>query len=309
MAFPATVFQVFVASPGDVQAERQAVQEVLQAWNAVHARDLQAVLLPLPWESHATPEMGDRPQAIIKQIGSHADMLVGIFWTRLGTPTGQASSGTAEEIQEFRREGKPVLLYFSSVPVALDSIDQEEYTRLREFKRLCQQEGLTSSYSSVGEFRDLLHRHLLEVVREHTRASDISASEQGSSDGLGSKPLTFFAAEYESFLRRLDAEWAAERDSDPMGIDVGKLILRGASSSLLDLRASPVVEAYPELAARLDSVLREISALQRHMLFIDGGVSYRQFWKAGDDIVGELRATLHLIRQYAQRDATITEVA
>jgi hypothetical protein len=30
------------------------------------------------------------------------DILMGVFWTRLGTPTGKAPSGTVEEIEHFR---------------------------------------------------------------------------------------------------------------------------------------------------------------------------------------------------------------
>jgi len=60
--------------------------------------------------------MGDRPQAILnKQLGEISNILIGIFWTRLGTHTGQAESGTVEEIEEFMKAGKPVLLYFSNL--------------------------------------------------------------------------------------------------------------------------------------------------------------------------------------------------
>jgi hypothetical protein len=51
------------------------------------------------WEISATPAAGDRPQAIInRQVVDQADILVGAFWTRLGTPAGRALSGTVEEM-------------------------------------------------------------------------------------------------------------------------------------------------------------------------------------------------------------------
>ena len=47
--------------------------------------------------THSRPQMGDRPQELInKQLVGHCDLLIGSFWTRLGTPTGRAESGTAE---------------------------------------------------------------------------------------------------------------------------------------------------------------------------------------------------------------------
>jgi hypothetical protein len=36
-----------------------------------------------------------------------------MFWTKLGTATGVAASGTVEEIDRFVAAGKPAMLYFS----------------------------------------------------------------------------------------------------------------------------------------------------------------------------------------------------
>jgi len=59
----------------------------------------------------------DRPQAILnRQIVDSGHLLIGIFGNRLGTPTGKAQSGTIEEIEEFRKTGRYVALYFSSAP-------------------------------------------------------------------------------------------------------------------------------------------------------------------------------------------------
>ena len=45
--------------------------------------------------------MGERAQAIInRQIVKDSDLVVAIFWTRIGTPTGVAQSGMIEEIEE-----------------------------------------------------------------------------------------------------------------------------------------------------------------------------------------------------------------
>ncbi len=116
MAFGATAYEVMIASPGDVEKERQVVRAAVHEWNAVHSRDRAVVLLPVGWETHATPEMGDRPQAIInKQLLRDCDLLIAVFWTRLGTPTGVASSGTVEEIEEHLAADKPAMIYFSNV--------------------------------------------------------------------------------------------------------------------------------------------------------------------------------------------------
>lgn len=78
-------------------------------------------------------------------------MVLATFWTRLGTPTDEAASGTAEEIDRATKAGKHVLVYFSSQPVVLDSIDTAEYERLKDFRELLQSRGLYDTYASVEE--------------------------------------------------------------------------------------------------------------------------------------------------------------
>src|SRR4051812_38874232 len=133
--FKATTFRVLIASPGDMPEERVDATEAINEWNAQHAAAEGVVLLPVKWETHATPTAGVRPQeAINRQLVDVCDILVGMFWTKLGTSTGVAESGTAEEIDQFVAAKKPALLYFSSRPIDPGKIDLEQHQRLREFK-------------------------------------------------------------------------------------------------------------------------------------------------------------------------------
>ncbi len=161
MSYTATIFKVMIASPSDVSAERAIVRELLSEWNVVHADRARTVLLPIGWETHSVPEMGDRPQAVINnQILKDCDLLVGVFWTRIGTATGQFASGTVEEIEEHIKAGKPAMLYFSAVPVVPDSIDPAQYQQLQTFRKSCQSRGLCEAYSDLTDFRTKLYRHL-----------------------------------------------------------------------------------------------------------------------------------------------------
>ncbi len=166
MSYQASVYRVMLASPSDVKEERELFPKILDNWNALHSLHEKAVILPVKWETHSTPEMGDRPQAIInKHLVNESDILVGIFWTKLGTPTGVADSGSVEEIEEFRSKGKPVLLYFSNAPIIADSINIEQYQSLKVFRNKCFSEGLVETYDSINELREKLLRHLLETTR------------------------------------------------------------------------------------------------------------------------------------------------
>lgn len=106
------VINIAIASPGDVQNERDAVLKVFTQWN--DTKD-DVILHPVMWEHSAVPEMGDHPQHILNErIISKSQLLVAILWSRLGTPTPTADSGTVEEIREFIKKKGPkrVMLYF-----------------------------------------------------------------------------------------------------------------------------------------------------------------------------------------------------
>src|ERR1700716_3442973 len=115
MSYASTVFNVLIASPGDVNAERDLAREVVYEWNASHSRSRKIVLQPIGWETHSHPTMGDRAQSILnEQILKDADLVVAIFWTRIGTPTGEAPGGSVEELQRHMTENKPAMVYFSA---------------------------------------------------------------------------------------------------------------------------------------------------------------------------------------------------
>ena len=107
-------------------------------WNSANSRSQSVSLQALRWELDAVPSTGDGPQQTInKQLVETSDILIAVFWTRLGTPTDVAPSGTAEEIEYFRGQGKPVLLYFSEADVPHDH-DLEQLRLLRQYRKTLQ---------------------------------------------------------------------------------------------------------------------------------------------------------------------------
>jgi hypothetical protein len=161
MAYHATVLPVMIASPGDVTEERDVIRAVLHDWNDVNAQASSVMLAAVGWDTHSSPELGTRPQELInKRILKDCDLLIGVFWTRLGTPTGKAASGTVEEIEEHVAAGKPAMIYFSSKPVAPDSVDPEQYAQVKEVRAKWRSQGLIETYDSVEEFRSKLSKQL-----------------------------------------------------------------------------------------------------------------------------------------------------
>lgn len=291
MARQATVYRILIASPSDVVKERKAIPEVIHSWNAVNSRRYGIMLEPVLWETHASPEMGDRPQSIInRQLVEDCDVLIGTFWTRLGTHTGKAESGTLEEIEEFRKAGKPVLLYFSSVPVVLDSVDAEQYKKLREFKEQCQKEGLVFKYDDIGNLREQLQRHITSTIDSLEEASpEVTGKAEAGEASDQRSTLQMFKSQFESFLRRLEAEWNAERDSEPISADEGKYILEKACSEVIDFKAQIVSDEGTRISEILNEAAKRLKVIQRHQSYMDSGRSFLAFWEEGTKIIALLK--------------------
>lgn len=166
MSFPAQVFRILIASPSDVTEERDIAVRTIQEWNDLNAAERQLVLLPLRWETHSAPEYGRPPQEVInRQVVDHCDLLVGIFWTRVGSPTEVADSGTIEEIERVATVGKPVMLYFSQAKHEPDKLDLEQLAKLRDFKKKTFPKALVEKYSGVIEFKDKLTKQIEVQLR------------------------------------------------------------------------------------------------------------------------------------------------
>lgn len=160
-------YRVLIASPSDLAEERQAATEAIYEWNAQHATAESVVLLPIKWETHVMPQSGVRPQeAINRQLVRSSDILIGMFWTKLGTNTGVAESGTVEEIDQFVAAGKPAFLYFSSRLIDPNKIDLKQHGKLRSFKAATYKNSLVGGFSTVAELRQTLLRDLMRYVRE-----------------------------------------------------------------------------------------------------------------------------------------------
>jgi len=166
MPFTSETYRVLIASPSDLAEERQAATDAVNDWNAQHAFAESVVLLPVKWETHAVPQSGMRPQqAINEQLVQGCDILVGMFWTKIGTSTGVAESGTVEEIDQFVAAGKPAMLYFSSRPIDPNRIDMRQHKRLKTFQEATYRSALVGNFTTVDELRQTLLHHLMEQVR------------------------------------------------------------------------------------------------------------------------------------------------
>ena len=265
MSYACTNFNVMIASPGDVAAERAIARDVIYEWNAVHSYARKIVLLPIGWESHSSPEMGAPAQSIInQQVLAKCDLLVGIFWTRIGTPTERHLSGTVEEIEEHIAAGQPAMLYFSSQPVAIDTADLGQLARVKEFKGSCQQRGLYESYDNHNDFRTKFYRHLQLKINEHPLFSGIK-----SEDGFGN------IVESRTSIAKLSHEakiLLKEASKDPHGMIIYVRFVNGTAIQINGKNLIPT-----NTRREISKWENALAELQRHEYIVAKGTNGESF--------------------------------
>lgn len=175
MSFKANVLKVMIASPEEVAEERKIVTGAIYRWNDTNASVRQLVLLPIKWETHSTLQLGVPAHTVInRQLLDDADIVIGIFGPRIGTPTEEYIGGTVEEIKKHVAAGKTAKVYFSEVPVAQKNVDQNQYALVQKFREELNGSGLYATYQSMQQFRDDFEHHLaLEMNHPRYRWLDV----------------------------------------------------------------------------------------------------------------------------------------
>jgi len=161
------LFRILLAAPSDVTEEQELIAELIDEWNVQHGDAAEARVELMNWRTHAHPEAGKRPQAILnRQFADRADIVLAIFWRRLGSPTGKASSGTVEEIERAQRRNKKVMVYFSQRQgIEGERLDPREQSRIQRFKRKLGRNAVYGNYGSVQEFQAAVRKDLALVMR------------------------------------------------------------------------------------------------------------------------------------------------
>jgi hypothetical protein len=156
-----------VVSPGDVVDERKIACNVVLDWNTINSEKNGIILNPIGWDINLYPEMGEHPQNIInRQLLEKADILICIFWTRIGTPTKENPSGSVEEITRHINEGKQVLLYFSSIAINPAIIDNEQYKKLLAYKDSVKAMSYYKEYDNHATFKRILTNDIHLLVND-----------------------------------------------------------------------------------------------------------------------------------------------
>jgi internalin A len=168
------VLRIVVASPSDVQAERDVLPSVVDEVNSVVAADRGLHLELSRWETDTYPGFHpEGPQGLIDEILkiTDCDLLIGIFWKRFGTPTSDGQTGTEHEFnlayKAWQEKGSPqIFIYFNQKSYTPKSkADAEQWGKVLEFRDKFPKEGLGWPYKGKGQFEKLTRNHLINYIR------------------------------------------------------------------------------------------------------------------------------------------------
>lgn len=169
MAKNETILKVFIASPGDLKPERKVILDVIEEINRIWSKTQNIRLVPLTWENDSYPDIGEYTQDVInKQVLIDYDFFIGILWSRFGTPTKKAKSGTEEEfVQAFEKYLKnpkllKIMLYFKKKKIASINKIPEQINLINEFKEKIKNTNrfLYWNFNDTEEFKTIVRRHL-----------------------------------------------------------------------------------------------------------------------------------------------------
>lgn len=167
MPYEADVYRILIASPSDVEAERDAVRNAIHLWNSTHSYARGVFLVPRFWEFDGSAEMPavgkDDPQNILnRQLVNECDILIAFFWGRVGTPTPRFPGGTVEEIERFRSSNRPVQLYFCER--SIQRPDPAQLDELNKLKETYQKQGLTFNFKEPQELAERVRHDLTSTI-------------------------------------------------------------------------------------------------------------------------------------------------
>jgi formylglycine-generating enzyme required for sulfatase activity/energy-coupling factor transporter ATP-binding protein EcfA2 len=162
---------VFIASPTDVEAEREIVRGVCRQLNRDKLiQGYNIAFKDSGWED-VFPAPG-RPQDIVNRLVEECDIFVCIFHRRFGSPTGKEESGTLEEFlvayDLWESLSKPhIMFYFKEVRVSsskdLGDPQLQKVFELKE-KIVTGRKLLFKEFATADKFQDMFTENLKDWV-------------------------------------------------------------------------------------------------------------------------------------------------
>jgi hypothetical protein len=200
------------------------------------------------WEIDAQPGLHlEGPQGLIDVAMriEDADVVVGIFWKRFGTPTVHAGSGTEHELRRawsaWHEHGRPqVMIYFCQRPyMPQSSTEAEQQQQVLGFRAAMPDQQLWWTYSTTGDFERAVREHLTAFVLALDPAPTPARATASQRERRVRFRLPLPAAHFSGRERELDAIDAAPGVADRAVVRQPITGLGGVGKSQLAVRYVP----------------------------------------------------------------------
>lgn len=210
MAYTGKIARVLVSAPGDLGTDDlRTIVATSTAWTRREGETHGVAFVPMHWSADTAAEFGIRPQeSINQQLVDRADVVIALFWTRLGTPTGEADSGTVEELTRAAEAGKYVAVLRCRRPVLPSAIDTEQLDALDAFFDQHRGSGLIKDYVDDRSLEGKV-TNILMVAAGRVQADGTGAA----ADAPARRPAEVWATAERTVEQRHDSKGRLKNDT------------------------------------------------------------------------------------------------
>ena len=176
------ILHAFLASPGDLQEERQAIRGVVAEFNELWADEMGYQVELLGWEE--TVAGYGRPQHLINQEVDQCDLFIGMIWKRWGTPPSEGDEFTSGFHEEFERsmarrersDSPEISLFFKTISKDLLTDPGDDLKRVLNFREkiISEKKILFQNFSTIRDMEGLARKCVTKYVTS-VRATDASS--------------------------------------------------------------------------------------------------------------------------------------
>ena len=219
-------YHVFLASPSDVNEEREEVRKFFESFNRTTAAKWKTRFTVIDWENYSSIGVG-RPQELItgqtlEKFHDSLALVVGIMGQKFGSPTGTHESGTEEEFEwafnSNQKTGFPEIKWFfrdiKTFQAPADDSNEIEYAfdqwkkvkTFREKLRTNQPPVFYGSFTGKEDFREKLREDLTLWLNDESRPwfVGVDLNKKAISDfNIADLPLSYYESLEENY-RQLD---------------------------------------------------------------------------------------------------------
>lgn len=158
---------LFISCPGDIKDELNSIEVIVKEFNKTFGKISNFSIQIVHWNEDTYTDIGEDGQEIINNQIDY-DILIGILWMKLGTPTKRDKSGTVEEINRaIKNPEKQQLIYFkTATPNNLNDIITSDLDDIMLFKKELSNKLLYKEFENIEKFETLFRLNLSSLIKD-----------------------------------------------------------------------------------------------------------------------------------------------